>query len=229
MKKKFKIMIGLGLALGVILLVLQNVLKIDPSTLMDYYLKFGVVLILLILIVNTVYFVIMSSKIKKKLVLYHEGKYGEFNSAMEEILKKAKGENLKNIIRINLSAGYIESKEYDKAKETLENIKPLKLRDERVRLVYYINLCVCNFKLENYEKFKELYEINKNLFKKYKDEEGYSESLAQLEITNYIVEEEFDKARELLEVTREKYKDTKYKDDYNELEKQIKENSEIRN
>lgn len=224
MKINFKRVLSLGLIIGIILLILQIVFKIDSSKLMSYYWKIGVAIILLLAIINTIYFVVFSVILKKKLQLFYEGKYDQYNREMEKILQRAKGENLKNIIRINLSAGYIGNNEYESAKEVLDKVELLRLRDEKLRLVYSINRCVCDFKLENYEKFKEDYMANQELFKKYETEQGYAESIAQLEITKCIVEKDFSNARELLYKTRDKYKDSKIKEDYSELEKIINEN-----
>ena len=126
---------------------------------------------------------------------------------MERLLSKAKGGHLKNILKLNLEAGYLEDKSYTKAKDTLDQIDLNRLKNSDLKVVYYINLAICYFKAEDFESFKEIYEEEKELFEKYADHKSYGQSLAEIKIMAYLVYEDFDTAKNLLSETREKYRD----------------------
>ncbi|NLZ75776.1 MAG: hypothetical protein GX914_04660 [Erysipelotrichia bacterium] len=120
MKNKIIKLVGLGIILGVVMSIIQIIFKIDSKLFFSYYWKFSLVFLLLVVLINVVYFVIMAKKIDNMLKLYNEGRYQEYITEMEKILEKAKGTQLKNMIRINLSAGYLKNNEYEKSLNVLD-------------------------------------------------------------------------------------------------------------
>lgn len=222
MKINFKRVLILGLILGLSLLLVEYIFKIDGQTLMAYYWKIALALLILIIIINTGYFLFYSKKLKEALGLFYAGKTKEYISAMERLLSKAKGGHLKNILKLNLAAGYLEDKSYTKAKDTLDQIDLDRLKNSDLKVVYYINLAICYFKAEDFESFKEIYGEEKELFEKYADHKSYGQSLSEIKIMAYLVDKDFDTAKNLLSETREKYTDQRFQESYADLEKLIK-------
>ncbi|MDO5018085.1 MAG: hypothetical protein Q4E02_02170 [Lagierella massiliensis] len=222
-KKVFKI-IGLGLIVGLLVLLVQIVFKLNNEVVMSYYIKISVIVLFLVLVVNSLYFIYMTRKMKNYLTLFYEEKYDEYIDVMEKFLQKARGNALKNIIKINLSAGYIELKDYEKGKELLETLEIHKIKDEQLRLVQWNNLCVAYFHLGEYDKFKEIYSKQENLFERNKDNVNFAKAIAELKVLYLIIEGDFIKAKDLLSEIREKWDNEKYKAEYDKIENIINEN-----
>ena len=140
---------------------------------------------------------------------------------MELILQKIKGENFRDLVKINLTAGYIKNREYQKSLDILNSIEEKQVKNEILKLVYWINMAVSHFRLENYDKFKEIYKAQKNLFEKYQDNENYGEPIGQLQILSAIIDENLEVAQQLLDVLKNKWVNLHNQKDYEELEKII--------
>lgn len=222
MKINFKRVLILGLILGLSLILIEYAFKIDGQTLMAYYWKIALAVLILIIIINTGYFLFYSKKLKEALGLFYAGQTKEYISTMEKLLSKAKGGQLKNILNLNLAAGYLEDKSFEKAKDTLDQIDLDRLKNSDLKIVYYINLAICYFKAEDFEAFKEIYEEEKDLFEKYVDHKSYGQSISEIKIMAYLVDKDFDTATRLLSETREKYTDQRYQESYDDLERLIK-------
>lgn len=222
MKINFKRVLILGLILGLSLLLIQYAFKIDEKTLMAYYFKIALAVLILIIIINTGYFFFYSKKLKEALKLFDAGRTKEYISTMENLLSKAKGGHLQNILKLNLAAGYLEDKFYTKAKDTLDQVDLDRLKNSDLRLVYYINLAISYFKVEDFESFKEIYVDKKDLFEKYVDHKSYGQSISEIKIMAYLIDEDFESATRLLSETREKYTDKRIQESYADLERLIK-------
>ena len=222
MKINFKRILIFGLIVGLGLLLIEYAFKIDEKTLMAYYFKIALAVLILILIINTAYFLFYSKKLKEALALFYAGKTKEYVASMEKLLSKAKGSHLKNILKLNLAAGYLEDKSYTKAKDTLDQVDLDRLKNSDLKLVYYINLAICYFKVEDFASFKEIYADEKDLFEKYVDHKSYGQSISEIKIMAYLIDEDFESATKLLSETREKYSDQRFQESYADLERLIK-------
>ena len=74
------------------------------------------------LIINVCYNLFYFNKVKKIVKLLNEEKPQEYIDRIEDLLKTAKGKNLRNILELNLAAGYIETKQFDIAIPLLEKL-----------------------------------------------------------------------------------------------------------
>ncbi len=218
MKKRALRIIGLSVILGLGLLAVQIGFKIDSKVLLSYYWKIALVFLLLVLVINFIYLSVYVNNIKNAMLLLEQEKYEEYIQKMENLLNKAKGETLINIIKVNLTAGYIKNNEYQKSLNLLNSIDQSKLKGEPLNLVYAINLAVSYFRLDNFDKFKEVYNLQKIIFDKYQEDGNYGEPIKQLMILNDIVENNYDKALELLEKLKANNSNLKRKQEYDELE-----------
>lgn len=220
MKKILKI-IGIGFILGILLLVIEKGFDIDSEVFMSYYWKIGIGLVLLLGIFNIIYNLVITNKLKKAMIYFEEQDYAKYIENMESILKNVKGKTLQNLIRLNLSAGYIENNEYDKGLDILNDVDKDTLTNEQSTLVYWLNKAIVYFRLGDYENFKQIINTQISLFEKYKNNENYGESLSQLKILNLIVDGEFKIAKKDLEKLRTYYTNSKKQLEYDKLEKII--------
>ena len=65
-----------------------------------------------------------------------EEKPQEYIDGIENLLKTAKGKTLRNILELNLAAGYIEVKQFDIAIPMLEILSHERLRGSSVNVVH---------------------------------------------------------------------------------------------
>lgn len=198
MKKFFKI-IGIGVLIGIVLTVIQVNTGIERGVFLNYFLMASIIFLIGFIVFNTAYFGYYASKIAKIAPLYQEKKYDEYNKQMEELLKKAKIRQIQGVLRISLSAGYIQNNEFEKALKTLEEVDIKQLSGEKLKLVYWLNLCTVYFRLSILDKFFDTYDINKKLFEKYKNDKEYGENIFQINLIHTALEGNFEDARWLIE------------------------------
>lgn len=219
----FKIF-GIGVAVGIVLSIIQNTFKIDSELFLSYYWKLAILFLLMVVAINAIYFIFKAKKINKIIPLLSECKYQEYIDKMEDILKKAKGKYLRNTIKVNLSAGYIGKREYEKALNILNSVNEKSLKSEQFRFVYWTNICCATFRLGDYDKFQKIYNSKWSLLEEYRNNKNYVEPIAQLEVANDIAKGDFEGAEKLLQELRAKNTDLKLQQDYDELEKIIAQN-----
>ncbi len=221
MKKRIFTIIGLSIILGLVLLIIQLGFNIEFETLMSYYWKIALLFLLLILIFNFIYMMYYADKIKKALVLLNEGKNQEYIAEMETILQKIKVKEYRDLIKINLSAGYINNKEYEKSLNILNSVAEKQIRNEQLKLVYWINKAISYFRIGDFDSCKEIYNQQKVFFEKYQDDDNYGESIGQIEVLHALVEEDLIKAEQLLQNLKAKWNTATQQKNYDELERII--------
>ena len=109
------------------------------------------------------------------------GKAKEYIDGLMKLRESAKGKNLQNVIDLNLAAGYVESKQYGAAVMILESLPEEVIRNENLRVVYCINLCMSYFEIGKKEKARKVYEENRGLFEKLRSGKMYGESITKLD------------------------------------------------
>ena len=110
-----------------------------------------------------------------------QGKANEYIDGMKKLKAAAKGKNLQNILTLNLAAGYVETKQYELAVALLGNLSEADVRQENLKIVYCINLCMSYLGSGKIEKAKKTYEDNRRIFEKYRGGNVYGDSIAELE------------------------------------------------
>lgn len=221
-KRIIRILI-LGIILGLGMLIIQNIFNLDNDKFMSYYWKFALVFLALVVISYIVYHLYFNHKIKKALDYFEKGKYQIYIEEMKKLLSSARGDLLKDVIRLNLAAAYLNNEEFDKGLQTLEEIDIKSLSQEIYRLVYYINLNIAYFELGQYHNFKDMYLSKKDLFEKYKDDENYGKNIDQLRIMEAIVDEKYDLALNLIDKAELKWENPDFTEDYQSFIDLIKE------
>ena len=146
-----------------------------------------------------------------------EEKPQEYIDGIENLLKTAKGKTLRNILELNLAAGYIEVKQFDIAIPILEKLPHERLRGSSVNVVHKINLCLSYFETAQYEKAITVYNENQGLFQQYRHHKIYSGNIAILDIIAAIINEQYNQAEELLDTAKKMYDDPRLQKSFREI------------
>lgn len=216
MKRILKI-VAIGIIIGILLVIVQIVFRIPKDVFLHYYWICGVLVILGAVIFNLFYNLRYQKKMKDAAILLENGKAKEYIEAVEELLKNAKGRHLKNFLTVNLSAGYCDLKEYEKAIELLESLLSVRLNGV-LKMVQRLNLCVCYFYSNQGEKGITLFESSQKDFKPFLKSKLYGGNIAVLDIFVAIEKGEFIRAKELLKSARNDWDNPRLQDDYQYLE-----------
>lgn len=198
-----------SILLGILLLIVKNIFNIEEGVLLSYYWKIALVVLVLIIIGNIAYFKYYANKHDKLLPLFNQGKYSQYIEQVESMLSKIKGETLKDHIKLNLAAAYMEEGDHEKGQYILNEINQKNLRDDLPKMVYWLNTSVAHFRLNEKEKFNNIYNSKKTLIDKFKDNELYASNIAILDICNLIINEDLKEAKMLLDQALLKYTDDK--------------------
>ncbi len=208
---------GFGLA-GI-----QIILQIDKAVFMTGYWIAALVVLTGVLLVNILYNVSYQRRMKQIAPLLEAGKPQEYIEGVEQLLKTAKGQSLKTILTMNLSAGYIDLKEFDKAIELLEGISDKKPVGTAVKTVYRLNLCTCYFNTDQGEKALMLYNDSQKIFEAQRGGKLYGVNIAILDMLAAIQNRRYDQAEELLDRARQTWGEPRFQEAFQEIENTLTE------
>lgn len=121
----------------------------------------------------------------------------------------AKGQTLRDILELNLAAGYIETKQFDTAIPMLEKLSHKRWNSSAVNVVHKINLCLSYFETTQYDKAISIYNENQVLFQQYRHHKTYGGNIAILDVIAAIINKQYDLAEELLDTARKMYDDSR--------------------
>lgn len=134
-----------------------------------------------------------------------EEKPQAYIEGIQTLLKTAKGRYLQNTLRLNLTAGYMEQKRFKEAVEILEGLSHKQRKGAVVNVVYCINLFICYFETNQYEKATALYQANVQLFQKFRGGKSYGANIAILDTLMAIMKKDYQEAEDLLEKAKQTY------------------------
>ena len=217
MKRLWKI-IAIGVCIGLVSVVLQKALHIDRDVFLRWYWVTAAAVVLGAVLVNVVYNVFYQKKMRRLVPLLEAQKPREYIAGVEQLLKTAKGQNLRNILMMNLSAGYIDLKEFDKAIELLEGLSDRGLVGTAVKTVCRLNLCTCYFQTGQGEKALMLYRDSQSIFEPQRKGGLYSGNIAILDILAAIQNKEYSQAEQLLDEARQRWEAPRFQEAFQEIE-----------
>ncbi len=217
MKRLWKI-IAIGVCIGLVSVVLQKALHIDRDVFLRWYWVTAAAVVLGAVLVNVVYNVFYQKKMQRLVPLLEAQKPREYIAGVEQLLKTAKGQNLRNILMMNLSAGYIALKEFDKAIELLEGLSDRGLVGTAVKTVCRLNLCTCYFQTGQGEKALMLYRDSQSIFEPQRKGGLYSGNIAILDILAAIQNKEYSQAGQLLDEARQRWEAPRFQEAFQEIE-----------
>lgn len=216
MKRVVKIIL-IGLCFGLILLLLKISFRIDDAAFMHAYWIAAPAIVLGVVLINLCYNLIYLNKVRKIAKLLSEENPQEYIDGIENLLKTAKGKALRNILELNLAAGYIETKQFDLAIPLLEKLSHERLRGSAVNVVHKINLFLSYFETTQYEKAITVYNENQGLFQQYRHHKIYGGNIAILDVIAAIINEQYNQAEELLDTAKKMYDDVRFQKSFQEI------------
>ena len=217
MKRVLKIVFA-GVCIGLLLGVLKGALQIDDDVFNRWYWIIAVVVVLGAVLVNVLYNVSYQRRMKRLIPLLEAQKPQEYIAGVEQLLETAKGQSLRKILTMNLSAGYIDLKQFDKAIELLEGISEKGLAGSTVKTVYRLNLCTCYFQSAQGEKALELYNDSQKIFEPQRGGKLYGGNIAILDMLAAIQSKEYAQAEQILNQARQTWSTLRFQEAFQEIE-----------
>lgn len=197
MKRILKI-IALGLCLGLGLVLIQQGLNIDEHTFLMWYWVLVPALLVVVVLINVLYNLFYLHKVKALAAQLEEGNPQAFVAGLENLLHTAKGRRLREILTLNLAAGYVETKQFDTAIPMLEAMAHQRLRNTTLRVTHTINLCLSYFETNQYEKALELYQTQQPLLDTFRHDSTYGIHIAILDVVAALAQGDYAQAETLL-------------------------------
>lgn len=197
MQRFFKI-VAFGVVLGLLLVVVQQGLRIDRDLFLRCYWFVGAFIVVGAVLINLLYNLSYRKRMGKILELREAGKMDEYLAGIQKLLQTARGKSLRSILQINLAAGYIEAKQFAAAVAVLEGIDPERLKGRALKMVYRLNLCLSYFLAAQYDKAMELYNAGKSDWDFFRSNQDFGGNIALLDILAQIQQKNFEQAEGLL-------------------------------
>lgn len=216
MKRMLKIII-LGICLGLAMIVLQKSLNMDTNEFMHIYWIAAIGIILAVVLINVLYNIHYQQKVQKAAKLLEDGKTHEYIDELKKPLKTAKGQNLRNVLSLNLAAGYLEAKEFDMAIPMLEELSVKRLAGSGVKTAHRINLCMCYFDTNQYDKAAALYGESQHFFDQYRNSKLFGANIIILDIFMAVQAKQYEQANALLETAKKTYDTPRYQQAFCEM------------
>lgn len=217
LKRILKI-VALGVCIGLVSAALQTALHVDRDVFLHWYWIVAAAVVAGAVLINVAYNIFYQQKMKKLIPLLEARKPREYIAGVEQLLKTARGQSLRKILTMNLAAGYIDGKEFDKAAELLEGISEKGLAGSAVKTVYRLNLCTCYFQSGRGEAALELYNDSQKIFEPQRNGKLYGGNVAILDILAAVQEERYGRAEELLDRARQTWTDPRLQEAFQEIE-----------
>lgn len=218
MKKILLKIAAVGICLGLALAIIRQVFHIDQDAFMRGYWMAAPVVVAGTALASAFYYMSYQKKMRRTTALLDEGKAEEYIAEMEKMLETAKGQNLRNILKLNLTAGYMDEKRYDEAGYILEGLAGKYSAGSPEEAVRRLNLCMCYFYGAQYETAMELYNESREIFGQYRDDEIYGGNIAAVEIFAEMINGRYRHAGQLLETARKSWTDTRLQKVFRELD-----------
>lgn len=204
MKRIMKIFI-IGVCIGIVALLIQKSFHIDEDVFMRGYYIAAIVIVIGAVLFNILYNRYYFKKVRVLSEQLLEVKPQAYIEGMQALLKTAKGRYLQNTLRLNLTAGYMEQKRFKEAVEILEELSEKQRKGAVVNVVYCINLFICYFETNQYEKATALYQANVQLLQKFRGGKSYGANIAILDTLMAIMKKDYQEAEDLLEKAKQTY------------------------
>lgn len=152
-----------------------------------------------------------------QIIQFLEEKPQEYIDGIQALLKTAKGRYLQNILRLNLTAGYMEQKRFEEAMQILEELSDRQRKSAIVNVVYCINLFICYFETNQYEKAIALYHENSRLIEKFRYSKSYGANIAILDVLAMVIRKQYQEAEDLLEKAKQIYDTPQFQKAFQEI------------
>lgn len=218
MMKRFFGVGGIFITLGLTLTALQAILGWELGGFLRGYWIGAATILLAAAAMNLRYRRDCRGKLRRAAALLEERKADEYITTVEGLLETAKGEQLKNQLQLNLTAGYYAKKDFPAAIRLLEELEDARLPSP-LRMVQRLNLCLCYFYTNRDKQAMAVYEASDELFAPYRGGKTYGKNIAVADMLADIQKGRFDDARELLSTARKTWDEPGIGLDFDYIEK----------
>ncbi|QHI71219.1 hypothetical protein [Aminipila terrae] len=222
LKRKIKIIFGIGVPVGILLVIVQNLMNIDDQLFWKLYFIMGGLAIVGAVIINIIF---QMKFIKKLKIMTRQAKeqknYDFLIKEMENLLKKYKSKQNRWFIKMTLCYGLAGKKEYTEGLEVLEEIEYKNIKGIN-RTVYYLNLVYFHFHLGNYEEVIKVTDDNSKELLQYKNNPQVAKHIAANSIYYHIAKGQYEVAGKLLKEAEDNWKDPEMMEVWEMLEEIIR-------
>ena len=111
----------------------------------------------------------------------------------------------------------MEQKRFEEAIEILEGLSHKQRKGAVVNVVYCINLFICYFETNQYEKATALYQANTQLLQKFRGGKSYGANIAILDTLMAIMKKDYQEAEDLLEKAKQTYDAPQFQKAFQEI------------
>ena len=206
-------LIGLGVCIGILSAVLRTIFHIDDAVFWHWYWTVGVIFVLGAALVYILYVQRYAKRMREAIACYEKGEIQTYMDKLEAMLDTAKGRNLRNTLKIDLSVGHYAKKEYESAIRILEDMSEEPMRSG-LRLVYQLNLCLFYFRTNRNAQAMEIYRTGGKDFARYRKNNYYGGNIALLDMLAAMHEGRYGEAEDLLAHARQTWKFPRLQKEY---------------
>lgn len=213
-------MVLAGICLGLVLLLVQKGLHIEEAVFMKWYWLAAPGIIAAAVLVHVLYHYSYQKKMRALAALLEEGSTDAYIEGVQSLLASAKSNSLKQVLKLNLSAGYCEKRQFEAALGILEELSEEPLHGV-IKMIHRLNLCVCYFYMSQNDKALSLYRESEKTFAPYRGSSSYGGNLAVLDMLAAIAKGDYFGAKKLLEHAKSTWNTKRLAAEYADLEKLI--------
>lgn len=213
-------LIGLGVCIGILSAVLRTIFRIDDAVFWHWYWTMGVVVVFGAALVHILYVQRYAKRMREAIAYYEKGEIRIYMDKLEAMLDTAKGRNLRNTLKIDLSVGHYAMEEYESAIRILEDMSEEPMRGG-LRLVYRLNLCLFYFRTNRNAQAMEIYHAGGKEFARYRKNNHYGGNIALLDMLAALHEGRYGEAEELLAYARQTWKFPRLQREYWLIEEKL--------
>ena len=209
--------LGIGVLIGVTLGVVSTVFEWSDATLWTVF----AVGALLVLTGHIAYTLTYTKRNQEALKLLEAQKTEEYLQVMEKYYQQVKTRELKNLFRLNMTAGYCELKQYPEAEAILEELADARLYGMQ-EMVRRLNLCFCYFQRGETEKALQLNAESEKLFNRFRKNPAYATNFIFLDIHVANAQGKTENLRAMLTKAQEKCTSARLQNTLDELDALLK-------
>lgn len=207
----------IAVTLGLVMTAMKTVLGWELGAFLRGYWIAVVNLAAAAVVLNLCYRLGYRGRLYQAAALLEAGKADEYITTVEGLLEAAKGEPLKNQLKLDLTAGYYAKKDFPAAIRLLEELEDARLPSP-LRMVQRLNLCLCYFYTNRDKQAMAVYEASDELFAPYRGGAAYGKNLLVADMLADIQKGEYAAAKELLDTARQAWDGTGITADFDYIE-----------
>lgn len=211
MKRIIKIC-AIGVCIGIMLGMIQIHFHIDDSVFWCGYCIAAIVILVGTILINLLYNRYYFKKIRNLAEQFLKEDPQKYIDGIQVLLKTAKGQGLRNILLLDLTAGYMVKQDYDKAILILNELANKRLKGSSIKIFHCYKLFICYFETQQYEKAISLYNENRKLIQKFRYHKKFGAFVAIIDVLAAMLRENYQEAEEMLDSAKKTYGETSFKE-----------------